>query len=177
MGKIIRFALIISAVLLLGPWITSFAYGDVDGDSRGAEVNVEPAIAPMLPEMNVFGQAIGGVTPGDLFYVDARDNPDDLFISLYITNAYELTHYLRYLILKVSVYCQDENGSWIKVTPQGTNPESDIYINLRNNPVNFNLPGLARYKIAIDSGSYYCIKAAENSADVSPQFYLTIEPS
>lgn len=177
MGKIFRFALIISAVLLLGPWLTSFAYGNVDGDSGAAEVDVESATAPMLPEMNVFGQAIGGVTPGDLFYIDARDSSNDIFISLYITNAYELTHHFRYLILKVSVYCQDEDGSWIMVTPQGTNPEADIYINLRNNPVNFNLPGLTRYKISIDSGSYYCIKAAENSADVSPQFYLTIEPA
>ena len=29
-----------------------------------------------------FGKAIGGVTPGDLFYIDATDTTDDIVLSL-----------------------------------------------------------------------------------------------
>ena len=177
MGKIIRFALVISAVLLLGPWLVSFAYGDVDNDSGQTGVNVEAATAPALPTLSVFGQAFGEVTSGDLFYVDARNSSNDILVNLYITNAHELIHHLRYLVLKVTVYCEDEEGNWIKTIPQGVNPAGDTCITLRNSPVNFNLPGLARYKISVDSGSYYCIRAAENSAEVSPQFYLAIDPA
>ena len=180
MGKSHRhnsFFVVISVIFLLGPWLVSFAYGDVGDDSGQAGVSVESATVPALPTLNVFGQAIGGVTSGDLFYIDARNSSGDILVNLYITNAYELTHHLRYLILKVSVYCEDEDGNWIKTIPQGVNPAADTCITLRNSPVDFYLPGLARYKISVDYGSYYCITAAENSADVSPQFYLAVEPA
>jgi len=176
MGKIFRFTLVISAVLFLAPWLTSIAYGNVNGDSGQAGVHVEAADVSVAPTAKIFGQATGGVTPGDLFYIDAADSSHDMLLYLYITNAHELTPYLRYLILKVAVYYEDEDSQWKKTSSWHGNPAADTYITLRNSQVNFALPGLTRYKITIESGSYYCIKTTDSSNDVSPQFYLTIEP-
>jgi hypothetical protein len=174
--KIVKFGLVIAVVLLLVPWLTSLAYGNVDSDSGQAGVRVEAAEPPAAPTATIFGHAIGGVTPGDLFYIDAIDSPHDILASLYITNPHELTPYLRYLILKVAVYYEAENGQWLKMPLPKDDPSADTYITLRNSPVNFALPGLTRYKITIESGSYYCIQANKSGEDVSPQFYLTIEP-
>ena len=170
-GKIVRFTLVLSAVLLVAPWLTSLAYGNFGP----AGVRVETAAASMAPQENIYGHSIGSVTSGDLFYIDAADSSQDILASLYITNAPELTPYLRYLILKVTIYYEDENGGWEKTTPTGTNPDADIFLTLRSGPVTLNLPGLARYKIAVESGSYYCIKANKSGNNISPEFYLTIE--
>ncbi len=176
MGKIIRFTLVIFTVLFLAPWLTSLAYGNVNGDSGLDGIHVEAADVSAAPTATIFSQAGGGVTPGDLFYIDATDSSHDMLVSLYITNAYELIPYLRYLILKVVVYYEDKDGQWIKTPSWHGNPAVDTYITLRNSHVNLALPGLTRYKITIESGSFYCIKASESGNDVSPQFYLTIEP-
>ena len=110
MGKIIRFTLVLSALLFVGPWLTSLAYGDVDGDSVPSGVRVEAAETSATPQAKIFGHTIGSVTSGDLFYIDAIESPQNILTSLYITNAHELTPFLRYLILKVTVYYEDENG-------------------------------------------------------------------
>lgn len=175
MRKFARFTIIITLFLFLAPWLTSLAYGS-NNDAGQAGIQVEAAKPPAAPTTMIFGKAIGSVTPGDLFYVDATDSSNDICISLYITNAHELTPYLRYLILKVAVYFQDEDGQWCLAPLWDGSPLRDTYITLRNSPVNLTLPGLTRYKITIDSGCYYCINADTGGNDISPQFYLTIEP-
>ncbi len=175
MWKVLKFTLVLAVLLFLGPQLTSLAYGESAGDSGQTDIQVEAAESPATPEITIFGNAIGGVTPGDLFYVDATDSSGDILISLYITNADVLITYLRYLNLKVAVYCEDENGRWSKTSLRDGHLPADTYLTLHNSPVNITLPGYARYKIAIDSGCYYCINAATGGDNISPQFYLTVE--
>jgi len=168
--KVLRFTLVFFILLFLGPQLTSLAYGESTGDSGQAGIQVEAAESPTTPEITIFGKAIGGVTPGDLFYVDATGSSCDILISLYITNADVLISHLRYLNLKVAVYYEDENGQWSKTPLRDSYLPADTYLTLHNSPVNITLPGYARYKIAIDSGCYYCINAGTGGDNISPQF-------
>ena len=86
----IRFILLISAVLLLTPWLASYSYGASNG-IREKTVHIEVAEASKAPSAIFVGRAIGGVTPGDLFYIDATSNTQDISINLYLTNAHQLT--------------------------------------------------------------------------------------
>lgn len=179
MWKVFRFTLVIFVLLVLAPWLTSLAYGSSDGDPEQAGIQIEAAEPSAAPMATIFGQAIGGVTPGDLFYIDATASSQDTSVSLYITNAHELTPYLRYLILKVAVYYEDGDGQWRKtpIREGSTSQVNDTYITLRNSPISLTLPGYTRYKIAIDSGCFYCFNANTGGDSISPQFYLAIEPA
>lgn len=161
------------AILLLTPWPVAYAY---DNAAAGQEiVQIEPAEPSAAPGWNVYGKAIGGVTrPVDLFYVDTTNNSGDIAVTLYLTNAAELIHYYRYLILNVGVYVQDGTQQWQKATG-GDEPLPDTYITMQNGKVNFDLPGYARYKFTIDSGSFYCFNANIDGSSVSPKFYVTVE--
>lgn len=175
MWKIIKFILFLAVFLLLAPWLASLAYGS-SGDSGQAEVRIEAAGAQATPKIKVFGGAIGGVTPGDLFYIDATGNSRDMVVNLYLINAPELVSCLRYLILEVVVYFQDDDGRWRKEVSQDGSPAPESYLTLQNSPVNLILNGYRRYKIAIDSGSYYCLAAGTGGKNITPQFYLTAAP-
>ncbi len=174
--KLIRFILLISAALLLTLWLTSYAYGVSNGIAGYKTVHIEAAEPSMAPRATVFGRAIGGVSPGDLFYIDATGNSHDMTVSLYLTNAHELTPYLRYLILEVGVYFEGSDGQWRKALLPNGNPVPDTFITLRNSPVNLILAGYTKYKVTVDSGSFYCPNANTNGGSLSPQFYLTAEP-
>lgn len=176
MLKIVRLILFFSAVLLITPWLTSYAYGSGNGSSGHGTVHIGAAEPSRAPGMTLFGRAIGGVTPGDLFYIDATDNPHDITVSLYLTNAHELTPYLRYLILEVGIYFKDSDGQWRQASLRNGNPVPDTFITLRNSPVSLILAGYTRYKVTIDSGSFYCLNANTNGGNLSPNFYLTVEP-
>lgn len=176
MRKTLRFFLTILMLLLAVSWVTSVAYGQTNGDAKQTDIHIEPAPPEVSPKADIFGNAIGGVTAGDLFYIDAAGSPLDISLDLYITNPDELIHYLRYLILKVAVYTEVTDGQWQQITSQNGAALSDTYITLQNNPVNFTLPGLARYKITIESGSYHSFPFRSNNGDISPAFYLTVNP-
>jgi len=45
---------------------------------------------------------------------------------------------------------------------------------MRNGQVSFILPGYAKYKVAIDSGCFYCTNANADGSSLSPQFYLEV---
>jgi hypothetical protein len=173
--KTVRFTLLFSAILLITPWLASYAYGTGNGSSGHETIHVEAAEPSKAPRATVFGKAIGGVTPGDLFYIDATDNSHDITASLYLTNAHELTPYLRYLILEVGIYFEDSDGQWRQASLPNGNPVPDTFITLRNSPVNLILAGYTRYKVTIDSGSFYCLTANTNGGSLSPHFYLTAE--
>ena len=51
----------------------------------------------------------------------------------------------------------------------------DTYITMRNGGVSFTLSGYAKYKITIDSGSFYRFNAGTDRGSSSPKFYLTVE--
>ena len=164
------------AVLLLAPWPVAYAQS-YNGDIAGQDaVRIEVAEASVTPTWTVFGRAIGGVsTPGDLFYIDATNNAADIQLTLYITNAQELIQCYRYLILRVGIYIESNAGEWERASKGNGGPIPDIFITMRNGQVNFTLPGLAKYKVTIDSGSFYCNNANVDRDSFSPQFYLEVD--
>ncbi len=161
----------ILAILLLLPWPVAYAF-DTDATDQDT-VRIEIAEDSAKPTWTAFGKAIGGVTPGDLFHIDATNNTADIVVTLYITNAEELINHYRYLILNVGVYVES-NGEWEKAS--GSNGEliPDTIISIRNGQVSFLLPGYAKYMLSIDSGSFYCTNANADGSSLSPQFYLEV---
>ncbi|MBA7656460.1 hypothetical protein ES703_64385 [subsurface metagenome] len=155
-------------LLLLAPWPVAYAHDVSDGVVGEETVRVEVAEASAQPTWTAFGKAIGGVTSGDLFYIDATDNPADIQVTLYITNAQELIGCYRNLILEVGVYAESDTGEWEKAS-------TDTFITMRNGQVSFTLPGYAEYKVTIDGGSYYCTTTDIDSGSISPQFYLEVD--
>ena len=169
-----KLILVLLAILLLGPWPVAYAYDN--GMAGDLPIRVEAAEFSAAPGWKIFGGAIGGVTsPGDLFYIDTTDYSSDILVTLYLTNTAELIHYYRYQILDVGVYVQTGAEQWEKAT--GTDGEliPDTYITMRNANVSFALPAYARYKVTIDSGSFYCISGSPDGSNFSPKFYLTVE--
>lgn len=163
------------AVLLLTPWPVAYARNYTDDMAGQDTVQIEVAEVSTVPRWSAFGKAIGGVTtPGDLFYIDATDHAADIVIILYLTNAQELIHYYRYLILKVGGYVESNTGEWERASTTNGELIPDTFITLRNGQVTFTLPGYAKYKVTIDGGSFYCTNASADG-DLSPQFYLTVD--
>ena len=165
---------VLLATLLLTPWQVAYAY---DNDmAEQAPIQIEAAPASVTPSWHAYGSAIGGVSaPGDLFYIDAADSAIDTLVTLHLTNADELVHYYRYLILRVGVYAQNDTGQWEKAAAGDGELIPDTYLTMRNGRVIFHLRGYARYKLTIDGGSFYCFPAGSDGGSVSPKFYLTAE--
>ena len=163
------------AALLLTPWPVAYAQsygGNITGQDA---VQIEVAEVSVSPSWTVFGKAIGGVsTPGDLFYIDATNNAADVQVNLYITNAEKLIHCYRYLILKVGGYAESSANQWEKASTANGEPIPDTFITLLDSQVSFTLPGYAKYKVTIDSGSFYCVNPNVDGDSLSPQFYLTV---
>ena len=161
------------AVLLLAPWPVAYGFENAEAGQETIQVTVAEASAK--PTMAVFGKAIGGVEAGELFYIDATDNPTDIQVTLHITNTKELSHNYRYMTLKVEVYVENNSGEWEKPTAGNGEPTPDTFITMRNGQVNYTLSGHANYKVTIDSGSFNCITTNADGGSVSPQFYLEVE--
>ncbi len=176
MKKFLRFTLIVVMLLSAASWLSSAAYGQTNDGPEQSGIYVEAAPPEAAPSVTLYGQAIGGITPGDLFYIDAIDSQADMSLDLYITNSDELIHYFRYIILKIAVYIEDAEGQWQPVTSQNGTAIPDTYITLENSPVRFIMPGLARYKVTIESGCYHSLPFRANGGAISPAFYLNVEP-
>lgn len=143
----------------------------------GLLVDIEPvkittAEPASQPTWTAFGKAIGSVKRGELFHIDASDNPSDITVTLHITNADELIHSYRYLILKVGVYVENGTGIWEKVTAADGKALPETFVTLQDARASFTLLGLAKYKVTIDGGSFYCVNANPSEGTISPQFYL-----
>jgi len=162
------------AILLLTPWPVAYAH---DNDVAGQElVQIEAAESSAAPGWQVFGKAIGGVdTPGDLFYIDATEYAADTSVNLYLTNADELIHCYRYLILNVGVYVQSDTDQWERATMGNGEEIPGTYISMQGGKVSFSLPGYAKYKLTIDGGSFYGLSPGVDGGSQSPKFYLTAE--
>ena len=163
------------ALLLLAPWPVAYAYTYDDAASGQDRVRTEVAEASVQPTWTVFGKAIGGATPGDLFYIDATDNPADVVATLYLTNAQELIGCYRYLILRIGIYVENHTGEWEKASLGNGEPIPETIITMRNGRVSFTLLGLAKYKITIDGGGFYCTTTNTDKGSLSPQFYLEVD--
>ena len=164
------------AVLLLSEWPVVYAQSYNDDIDEQDTTQIEVAEASVQPTWTVFGRAIGGVnTPGDLFYINATNNPADIPCTLYITNAQELINCYRYLILKVGVYVESSAGAWETASTGSGEVISDTFITLCDAQVSFTLPGFTKHKVTIDSGSFYCGSTNFDKGSVAPQFYLTVD--
>ncbi len=130
------------ALLALAPWPVAYAYGS---DTAGqAPIPAEAAPPEAAPKWNAFGGAIGGITPGDLFYIDTSHTTADMAVTLYLTNTDELIHCYRYLTLRVSIYVETGAGRWEKTTIASGESPNDTYLTLLNGSVSFTLPGSLR---------------------------------
>jgi len=161
------------AFMLLIPWPVAYGYEASGASAAQESVQITTAEASTQPTWTAFGKAIGGVTAGDLFYIDAVDNPADINATLYLTNAQELVSNYRYLILEVGLYSKTANGDWQKVTEYNGEPIPDTFITMSNGQASFTLPGAGNYKITIDGGSFYCYGAGAEGSH-SPNFYLEL---
>ncbi len=161
------------AILLLTPWPVAYAHTYTGNMVGQKPVQIEVAEPSLAPSMSVFGRAVGGVSPGDLFYIDTT-KAADITVNLYLTNARELIGGYRHLILKVGVYAKSASGEWDRASTAYGEPIPDTFITLRDAQASFILPGSAKHKITIDSGSFYCIKTTTDGGSLSPQFYLTV---
>jgi len=162
---------VLLAALLLTPWPVAYAYDD--GMVGQPQVQIEAAAPTAVPKLNAFGKAVGGVTPGDLFYIDTGEITTDIPITLYITNTDELVQQYRYMTLNIGVYVQTSSGQWEKVASGDGEMLPDIYITMSNGQASFTLPGYARYKITVDKGCFYCYGTSSGERAASPAFYLT----
>ena len=164
-SKLIRRFFPIFVILLLAPWPIAHAHALSDGAIMEETAQIKIAETSAQPTWNIYGKEIGGVTPGELFYIDRTDNPADITATLYITNAEELTYCYQYLILEVGIYAEREAGEWELIS-------TDTFITMRNGRRSFTLSGLGKYKITIDGGSFHCITTGTDGGNLSPQFYL-----
>ncbi len=160
------------AALLLIPW--PVAYGYDNAMAGQAPIQIEAADPAAVPHWQAYGKAIGGVTPGDLFYINSGNNTTDMPVTLLMTNTAELVHHYRYLTLNVGVYVQTGTDQWEKATTGNGKLLPDTYITMLNGKVSFTLPGYAKYKITIDKGSFYCYGTDAGESAASPEFYLTV---
>ena len=160
------------ALLLITPWPVAYAYGDGVKGNTMAEVTVaEPA---MMPKWNAYGNAIGSVIPGDLFYVSTSNTTADASFILFIANTDELVQSYRYIMLNIGIYMQMDADIWEKVTPTEYDGSTDTYLTMSNGNVCFTLPGYGSYKITIDRGCFYCYGVANGRSIAVPEFYLTM---
>jgi len=138
------------AALLLTPWPVAYAYDEVMAVNMPMSIEAaEPAAAPKL---NAYRNAIGGVTPGDLFHIESASSTADTLFTLYITNTDELVHYFRYMNLNIGIYVQTGIDQWEEVTWGEEEAPRETYITMQGGMVSFVLPGYANYKITIDKG-------------------------
>ena len=159
------------ATLLLTPWPVAYAH---DNTLAGqAPIQVEAAEPALAPKLNAFGKTIGGVTPGDLFYINTDNTAADMPVTLHIANTDELIRHYRYLTLNVGVYVQTGTDQWEKATTGNGELLPDTYITMLNGKVSFTLPGYDKYKITIDKGCFYCYGTGTDGSAASPAFYLT----
>lgn len=170
--KLFRRIFPLIAFLLLAPWPIAYTASYSDGMTDQDAIQVSAAEVSAAPTWTAVEKTIGGVTPGDLFFIDATDSGADIQATLHFTNASELVNSFRYLILKVGLYVDNGSGEWEPAYGADGELAPDTFITLRNGYAGFTLPGYAKYKVTIDSGSLYCTDADIDGGSTSPQFYL-----
>lgn len=174
--RFIRELLPFLAILALVPWVATSAEGAGAGALEAKPVEIRVAELSAMPGWRTFSKAIGSVdTPGDLFYFDAGERTDAVVATLSIVNTHELSHCYTYLTLAAGVYVLGSNGEWEKASWKNGGPIPATYITLRNAQVSFTLPGRAKYKVTIDSGTFHCRTTEVSGGSVSPRFNLTVD--
>ena len=168
-----NFFIVLIAALLLAPWPIVYAWDSANADTINGSM-IQSASTETAPRINAYGNAVGKVSPGDLFYVDMTGVQGDADYQLIITNANDLVHSYRFMNLKVGVFVQGEDANhWNQLTTASGDPVPDIYITIVTGTVNFKLPGGAKYKITIDTGCFYAYGLYNGEKAAIPNFYLS----
>jgi hypothetical protein len=152
--------------LLLFPCTVAYAYDSAAASTSDGAIST--ADTASLPKFNIYGNAVGSVTPGDIFIIDNTGRESAASFTLYLTNADELIHNFRYMTLNIGIYSPAKTGEWLKVPV----PES-IYLTMQNAISCFSLDGSAKYKITIEKGCFYCYATGSEKTVALPEFYLT----
>jgi hypothetical protein len=164
MKRKLVFALL--AFLLLTPWPVAYAYDSSPNCYVAPDIVAAPQEA--TPRLDGYGNAVGGVTPGDLFYVDNSGIGADMRMTLYITNTDELAGDYRYMNLNLGIYEETAPEMWEKLGQD----DNETFITMHNGMTSFVLKGQGNYKITIDRGCYYRFGSSPGEGIASPQFYL-----
>jgi hypothetical protein len=174
MRKLLKIFFIIIIATLAASGLTSIAFGHTNNTaqlngSTSAGPEITPALQADAPAAIFYGSAIGTITPGDLFYINAADIAVDMAFTLYLSNTDQLIPYLAYLNMEIAVYHEITPGQWERVTLPG------LLLTMRNGLVIFSLPGLANYKVAIDGGCFNSHPGKADAENAIPSFYLEAE--
>lgn len=161
------------AFLLLVPWPVAYAFDDPAAEAQEG-ARIETAAESAKPAFTAFGKAIGSIESGELFYIDATDNPADMVATLYLTNPQELVEHYSYFILQVGIYVQTGSG-WERATAGDGSPVKDTVLTMKNGRVSFVLPAYGDYMVGIDGGAFYCTRATGNEDSLSPRFFLEVD--
>jgi hypothetical protein len=168
-----NFLVVLVAALLLAPWPIVYAYEGVNADSETSPT-IQAAAAEYGPVIKAYGNAVGKVTSGELFYIDLTGTQVDSRYQLMITNSDELVHDYRFMNLKVGIYVQGEDENhWTKMAATNGDKLPDMFITMFTGTVDFNLRGGTRYKIIIETGCFYCYGLTQEAEAAAPSFYLT----
>ncbi len=166
--RAIFFAII--AALLLVPWGVASAYGRAN--AAEASSSIEPANQALVPSMHIFGNARGTISAGELFNIDNSGAVNDATFTLILTNLDELAKSYRYLSLKIELYVQTDNVTWNKLSDLN-GETAQLYITMQTGELTFTLPGNAKYKVTVASGSYHSFSIAPGQKAAIPQFSLS----
>jgi hypothetical protein len=163
MKKAIFFTIV--AAILLVPWAVAYGYDKVN--AADISVSIEPADQSLVPTIHVWGNYTGNISDGDLFTIDTSGATTDTTFTLVMSNVDELVGCYRFLNMNIDIYVQSGTDSWEKMA------RPEMLITMENVEMNFSLPGNAKYKVTVESGSYHSFKITKGQSVAIPQFSLT----
>jgi hypothetical protein len=134
----------------------------------GPYVHVAPSWDPVVEQP-------GSIEAGDLYYFNSTGYTGDVLVTLYVTNPDELAQYYSYLNMQVNIR-SGSSGVWTQSTLADGTAIGTVYLTLVNGKLSFILNGGTNYDISIDGGTYYPIDTSGAGGDLSPAFYLEIQP-
>jgi hypothetical protein len=174
--KLAKIAIIAILMITAASWLTSVAYGQNNDTlqlnaENGQDIQITPALPEDAPAATFYGNAIGSVAAGDLFYINAANATPDITVNLYLTNVDQLVHNLRYLNLEVGVFREVSPDQWEKALLPDGSAFPIQYLTMNNGTVTFVLPGTANYKVTIEAGCFKSHPAAGQET-AAPAFYL-----
>ena len=175
-----------TSVTITAGGITGYASDDVSGiagvatsiklknsTGSGPYVHVAPTWTPVIEQA-------GAITGGDVYYLNTTDYTGDILVTLYLTNPNELQKNYSNLMMKVNVWKRvlaDPDDPWVQATMANGDAIVDtMYLTINNGNVSFILTGDLEYCISVDGGSYYCIDTNAAGGELSPAFFLEVQP-
>ncbi|MHB8105439.1 MAG: hypothetical protein ACYDG5_07880 [Dehalococcoidales bacterium] len=168
MKRAIFFAII--AAVLLVPCGVAYAYGQVKAADIAA--SIAPADQSATPTIQIYGNAIGSISAGDLFIIDTSGTPINANFTLTMTNIDDLVKYFRCMTLNVGIYSQTDNVTWQKMTTLNGAQLPEMLVTMQNSSVSFTLTGNARYRVTIEKGNYQSFSIARGQSVAIPRFSL-----